>query len=180
MKIKNIILFLTFLIGFSGCLIYTNVSYEIEPKGKYNGIAKINFYDIKSDAVGNKEFEEDKNALFNFMWKSDEFLSQMKLEGKDITSRKLYLDGKKLNAEVIFNFDDIKSVEGILYQEGFYYLTLDLADSVLSTNGTLIYSDNYKRILWADTLKNLKFDMKTNVQIKKLRELAPFLSQYQK
>ncbi len=180
MNIKKIVIFFIFIIGFSGCLIYTKVSYDVKPNEKYSGTAKITFYDIKSDAVGNKEFEEDKNALFNFMWKSDDFLSQMKLEGKDITSRRLYLDGKKLNGEVNFNYDDIKNVEGILYQDGFYYLTLDLADSVLSTNGTLIYSDNYKRILWADTLKNLKFNMKTNVEIKKLRELAPFFNPDQK
>ncbi len=64
------------------------------------------------------------------------------------------LDGK---AEYAFN--DINKVEGIRFEDGFYYLTLALDDSVISTNGQIIKSKEYKRILWDKSIKVLKFEM---------------------
>jgi hypothetical protein len=173
---KNLLLIclLSFGFSFTGCIVYEKVSYDINITGKDSGSVTTKFYDIKSDAIGNKEFEEDKKALFEFMLKSDDFLTSMQQEGKDITSRKLYLDGKKLNGEGVYFFKNINDVEGIVHQGGFYYLTLELKDSVLSTNGQVVYSEERKRILWDDSMTNLKFVMRTDVTVKDYRDLSQF------
>ncbi|MEJ2196784.1 MAG: hypothetical protein P8X73_18265, partial [Ignavibacteriaceae bacterium] len=96
---------------------------------------------------------------FDYIYKSDEFVEQMKEEGKKIKSRELIVDEGNLNGIIIFDYDDIQLVEGIIYEEPFYYLTLSPEDSVISTNGELIKSDMHKRIIWDNSIKVLKFKM---------------------
>jgi hypothetical protein len=142
-----------------GCILMHSVSYEINANGKGGGTAVVTVDNIKSDALNSGELNDDKKALFEFMYKSDEFISQMKDEGKEITSRKLYVEDDKLYGEVHFKFESLNNVEGIVYEEPFYYLTLATGDSVISTNGEVIKTDDYKRILWDNSIKVLKFRM---------------------
>ncbi len=177
---KNIflILLISLSIVFHGCIIYDEVSYTIKLKSQNNGVVTIKFKDIKSDAIGNKEFEEDKTALLDYMLKSDDFLISMKEEGKEITSRNLFVNqsDNKLNGEVIYKFDNINNVEGIVFQEGYYFLTLELKDSILTTNGQVVYSDDHKRIIWDNSINELTFAMKTDVSAKSIRSFIPFMN----
>ncbi|PIX00402.1 MAG: hypothetical protein COZ80_00335 [Ignavibacteria bacterium CG_4_8_14_3_um_filter_37_9] len=158
----------------SGCLVYQKVSYEIFIDGEKSGEAKVTFYDLKSDALGNKEFNEDKENLFNKLLRSDEFIFSQKDEEKEVTSRRLFVEDKKLNGEVNFKFKDINVVEGIQQQDGYYFLTVENEDSIISTNGTVIPINKFKRIIWERNQKVLKFEMLTDVKLNDLRELAPF------
>jgi len=175
MKLKSFFILGFAALSFSGCLVYQKVSYEIAVDGKKSGEAKVTFYDLKSDALGNKEFNEDKETLFNKLFKSDEFILAQKEEGKDITDRRLYIEDKKLNGEVTFKFSDVGVVEGRLqFQDGYYFLTVDEGDSIISTNGTVVPINKFKRIIWERNEKMLKFEMLTDVNLDDLRELAPF------
>ncbi len=159
---KNLsIIIITFLLIFltQGCLLMHSVSYEVKPDGKGGGTAVLTIEDIRSDALNAYELKEDKQNLFEFMYKSNDFLEQMKDEGKTITSQELYVEDGKLNGIIKFSFDDIEIVEGIIYEEPFYFLTLSPEDSIISTNGEVIVSDEYKRIMWDITVKVLKFKM---------------------
>ena len=152
--ISFVLIFLT-----QGCLLMHSVSYEIKPDGNGNGTAVLTIEDIRSDALDAYELKEDKKNLFEFMYKSNDFKEQMKDEGKKINSRELFVEDGKLNAIIKFSFDDIEIVEGIIYEEPFYFLTLSPEDSIISTNGEVIVSDEYKRIMWDNTVKVLKFKM---------------------
>ena len=175
MKLKSLFILGFLTLSFSGCLVYQKVSYEIAVDGKKSGEAKVTFYDLKSDALGNKEFNDDKETLFNKLFKSDEFILAQKEEGKDITDRRLYIEDKKLNGEVTFKFSDVGVVEGRLqFQDGYYFLTIDEGDSIISTNGTVVPINKFKRIIWERNEKMLKFEMLTDVNLDDLRELAPF------
>jgi len=174
MKVKILFILFFTAITFPGCLVYQKVSYEIAVDGKKSGEAKVTFYDLKSDALGNKEFNEDKDNLFDKLLKSDEFLISQKEEGKDVTGRKLFLQDKKLNGEVSFKFQDVNVVEGIQFQDGYYFLTVEEGDSIISTNGTVVLLNKFKRIIWGGSEKTLKFEMLTDVNLSDLRELAPF------
>ena len=160
--IKNSTIFLFFiliLLSNTGCLIFNKISYEMVLNDDKSGTATLNISDITSDATDDEAFSQDTSGLFSFMLKSDEFIEEMKKEGRYITSRKLLLNGYNLNAEVKFDFVNIVGVENIAHEDGFYYLTLELADSIISTNGEIIKSKDFKRILWDDTQKVLKFAM---------------------
>jgi hypothetical protein len=162
-KVKmKIYLLAVLLFGFNGCLTFNKIAYEIILNKNDSGTANVVVTDLRSDAKNHSELEEDKNILFDHILKSDEFIKSMKDEGKDIFGRELYLKGDTLIAESDYKFSDINIVEGIVHEDGFYYLTLELADSVISTNGTIIKSKNYKRILWDDEIKTLKFEMLAN------------------
>ncbi len=156
------IIVITFLVFnaviFNGCLIFHKISYKITTDGK-KGTAEVYFYDIRSNAENPSEFDEDKTSLFTYMWKSAEFLSNMKNEGKEILERELFLSGDTLNGKAIFSFDDISSVENIMIDNDFYYMTLPLEDSVISTNGEIITSQQYKRILWERGIPELRFEI---------------------
>ncbi len=162
---KKVVLSIIILLAaysFSGCIEFHKISYDIKLDSPLSGKVTIVAYDLRSDAVGNKDLEEDKNNLFNVMLKSDEFVEMMKKQGKDIVSRKLFLNDGKLNGEGTYKFDNINKVEGIQFDDGFYYLTLGLKDSVISTNGQVITSKDHKRILWDSSMKELKFTMFSN------------------
>ena len=159
---KNLIivaLFVSVTLLFTGCLVSEKISYSIKLQTPTSGIVTMQFYNIKSNANSDKEFDEDKDNLFSYILKSEKLKTQLEGQGKDVISRELYRDGNKLNGKAEYKFKDITKVEGIRFEDGFYYLTLALDDSVISTNGQIIKSKEYKRILWDKSFKELKFEM---------------------
>jgi hypothetical protein len=143
---KNLILIMlllfTALIS-EGCLVSEKIYYTVKLEGPNKGIVTMQFYNIKSDANSDKEFQGDKDNLFDYMLKSN----------------KLYVKDNLLDGKAVYKFIDINKVEGIRFEDGFYFLTLALDDSVISTNGQIIKSKEYKRILWDKSFTELKFDM---------------------
>ena len=158
-KLFSFIALIFFASLFYGCLIFHKISYTINIDKDTTGTATILVSDIRSDASAGSNLEADKKNLFEYIYKSPDFILQMKDEGKTITHRELFLRGDTLMGKTDFSFRSIYNVEKIQYQDGFYYLTLTLDDSVLTTNGQIIYSKDHKRILWDKSFKVLKFEM---------------------
>lgn len=160
MKTKILITALFVLtILLNGCLTFNTISYEVHLDDFGDGSVNVIVSDIRSDAFNQKELDEDKKNLFDFLLKSENFIKQMKDEGKFITKRKLVVEDGKLNGMVEYSFDDITSVEGIVYESPYYFLTVAPTDSILSTNGQVMVSEDYKRIVWDNSIKVLKFKM---------------------
>ncbi len=162
-------------IAFAGCLVVSKVSYHIVLKDKQSGTATVTFHNIRSDAIGNKEFEEDKRKLFKYFLTSDEFAGSLEQEGRFIKSRNLDVVDGKLTGVVEYAFNDIEKIESIRYDGGLYYLTLQSDDEVVSTNGDIISTDQYKRIIWREGVKELKFEIASGQSQQRTRDLAPFL-----
>lgn len=161
-----------------GCLLFHSVSYEITPEGSKGGTVTVRVEDLRTDAFNSAELKEDKENLFEYLYKSDEFVNQMEDEGKQITSRKLMIENGRLKGELIFKYDDIEMVEGIIYEDPFYYLTLTPEDSILSTNGEIIRSEQHVRIIWDKSIKVLKFEMFSDeVETRKLVGMAQYFEQ---
>lgn len=157
-----------------GCLVGNKIVYEVNVNKAGKGTATIMYMDIRSNSTNDEELEEDENNLFDYMLKSEKFIQDMKKEGKEVTSRNLYIENEKLNGKATFKFNRLNDVENITYEDGFYFLTLNLADSVVSTNGIIIKSPGYKRILWDSTYSTLKFEIFTEpADNANLVELAP-------
>lgn len=160
MKTKIIITALFVLIFLlNGCLTFNTISYEVHLSPDGDGTVNVIVNDIRSDSFNQKELDEDKKNLFDFLLKSENFVKQLKDEGKFILSRELFLEDGKLNGKVEYSFDEIINVEGIVYESPYYFLTVAPTDSILSTNGQVMVSDDYKRIVWDNSIKVLKFKM---------------------
>ena len=157
--IKKVIAIFFFLVLLQGCLVFNSVSYEVDLTDTNSGTVSMNVTDIRSDAMDASELEKDKKQLFEDMLKSDDFLNQMKEQGRNILSRNLYVENGKLNGSVKYSFEDISSVENFVYQDPFYFVTLNPTDSIISTNGEVVVSKDYKRIMWDKSAKTLKFEM---------------------
>ena len=151
-----------FVLTLSGCIDFYKVSYTIKLETQDKGTATVHLYDLRSDAVKEKDFETDKQNIFQFALKSNDFIQSMKQEGKIIKSRELYVKGDTLDANVVYGFNSITSVENMQHDAGFFYLTLEPTDSVISTNGEIIKSKDRKRILWDKSIKILKFEILSN------------------
>lgn len=160
MKTKIIItaLFVLTLL-LTGCLTFNTISYEVHLDDYGDGTVNVMVSDIRSDSFNQKELDEDKKNLFDFLLNSDNFIQQMKEEGKFITNRALMIEDGMLNGKVEYSFDDITNVEGIVYESPYYFLTVAPLDSILSTNGQVMVSEDYKRIVWDNSIKVLKFKM---------------------
>jgi len=154
-----IFLLLTFLFTLNGCLIFHKIDYEVHLETPEKGYAIITAYDMRSNAETDADFEKDTTNLFTYMLKSKEFVDQQKTQGKDIYSRKLFVKDNMLIGQAEYRFNDVDAVENIKYEEGFHYLNLSLDDSVISTNGVIVKSKDFKRILWGKDMKILKFEM---------------------
>ncbi len=160
----------------NGCLTFHKVSYVVKLENPNEGTVLLTAYDIRSTATTKKELDEDKNNLFNYMLKSSKFIKDEEGQGKEIVSRKLFLENGQLVGQGEYKFTDINNVEGMKYESGFHYLNLQPDDSVIATNGTIIKSNGYKRIMWDSTYTELKFTMLGNpFTIKsKFKSLAPY------
>ncbi len=150
---------IVFLFTLNGCLIFNRIDYEVHLETPEKGYAIITAYDMRSNAETNEDFEKDTTNLFSYMLKSKEFADQQKEQGKDIYSRKLFVKDNMLIGQAEYRFDSVAAVENIKYEEGFHYLNLALDDSVISTNGVIVKSKDFKRILWGKDIKILKFEM---------------------
>ncbi len=171
----KLFLFFLILIGFNGCLVFHRISYEINLD---NNTALLIISDIRSDARNAASFTEDKNQLFDYYQKSTAFLDSLKKGGRNIISRELFVNNDTLKGKVVYIYNDISKVEGIAFEEGFHFLTLSPEDSILSTNGEVIHSADYKRILWDESIKVLKFEMLGNpFEDGEFKNLAPYFKQ---
>lgn len=178
MSIKKLLTLLPLIFIMQGCLVFHSVSYEIYMADEKSGTVTIQVTDIRSDAMNTTELEEDKKQLFDDLLKGDDFVKQMRDEGKNILDRQLYVSDDKLNGSVKYSFDDVSKVEGIVYQEPFYFITIPLEDSIVSTNGEIIISEGHKRIMWDNSIKTLKFEMfSANVESGSLVELTKYLEE---
>lgn len=135
------------------------MSYTINITKDTTGTGTVVVTDIRSDAAKGPDLETDKKNLFEYIYKSPDFINQMEDEGKNLTYRNLYVHGDTLIGKAEFSFNSIFNIEKIKYEDGFYFLTLTLDDSVLTTNGQIIYSKDHKRILWDKSFKVLTFEM---------------------
>lgn len=166
------------LVGLQGCLSFNTISYDISINVDGTGTAIAVIKNIKSFSKTDAEFEEDKNYLFEYILESPDFLKEIKKEGKNIKFRKLYASGNELNGRAEFTFTDINDVEGIQKDDDFYYHVLALKDSIVSTNGTIIMSDDHKKILWDKNFKNLKFEIfSEDTNTEGYRELLPYFKE---
>ena len=163
------------LVSISGCIDFYKVSYEIKLDTPDKGTAYVHIYDLRSDAVKEKDLETDKQNIFQYALKSNDFLQAMKQEGKNIQSREVHVSGDTLDANVVYTFNSIASVENMQHDAGFFYLTLEPTDSVISTNGEIISTKDRKRILWDKSMSTLKFEILSNTfSGKSYRMLGPY------
>jgi len=178
LNVKKIIILFVLLLLLQGCLVFKSVSYEINLADSTSGIVSMNFTDIRSDAMNTSDLEEDKKQLFQDLLKSNEFVKQMKEEGRNILDRRLFKSEGKLCGFVKYSFNDVSSVENLVYQAPFYYITFDLQDSIISTNGEVVISEKHKRIMWDNSIKTLKFEwFSTDTENSNLVELVQYLDQ---
>lgn len=150
---------LLFITQFYGCIVFHSVSYEVHVNDDQKGTAIITIEDLNSDANNQDSLNEDLKSIFDYGLKSNDFVQDNKNEGKIITSRNLVVENGKLNAIVSYDFDNISTVEGIQFDDPYYYLTVAPDDSIISTNGQITRTAEYQRIIWDKSIKTLKFKM---------------------
>jgi hypothetical protein len=92
----SLIILLFFVTVLNGCLIFHKMAYIITIDKDTTGTASVIVSDIRSDASVGPNLEADKKNLFEYIYKSPDFINQMKDEGKTITHRELFLHGDTL------------------------------------------------------------------------------------
>jgi len=159
MKNLKFILLLLLVIQFTGCIVFNNVSYEVNINEDGTGTALLSIEDINSDATSKEALDEDIKNILEYALKSKEFLDGMEAEGKRTGSRDIFVEDGKLNATLSYSFVDISRVEGMQFEDPYYYLTIPAEDSIISTNGQVTKTTEYQRIVWDKSIKTLRFKM---------------------
>lgn len=172
-KLKTLLLLLLAL-QLSGCIVFKSVSYEVTVNDGA-GTVLVKIEDINTDAATQETVDEDVKSIFEYGLKSREFSDEMANEGKKIILRNVIVENEKLNAIIHYEFTDIKNVEGMQFDDPYYYLTVPPGDSIISTNGQVTKTSEYQRIVWDKSIKILKFKMYSDDTNRNgLKSLAPF------
>jgi len=174
---KNLIflLLLLLVIQFTGCIVFHSVSYEVNINEDGTGVANLSIEDINSDATSKEALDEDVKNILEYAMTSKEFIDGLEAEGKKTVSRNIYVEDEKLNATISYSFVDISRVEGMQFEDPYYYLTIPVEDSIISTNGLVTKTSEYKRIVWDKSIKTLKFKMYSDDTNRTgLTSLAPY------
>jgi beta-glucosidase-like glycosyl hydrolase len=159
----------------SGCIVFNTVSYEVTYNEDGTGTVLVTIEDINSDAATKENLDEDVKSILEYGLKSQEFVNDQKTEGKNITTRNLVVERGKLNAIARYEFTDISKVEGMQFDDPYFYLTVPPEDSIISTNGQVTKKEEYKRIVWDKSIKTLKFKMYSDDTSREdLKSLAPY------
>lgn len=159
----------------TGCIVFHSVAYEVNVNDNGTGTAMVTIADINTDAVTQETLDEDIKSIFEYALKSPEFSDEMANEGKKITSRNVTVENEKLNAIIHYEFTDITKVEGMQFDDPYYYLTIPPRDSIISTNGQVTKTSEYQRIVWDKSIKTLKFKMYSDDTSRKgLKSLAQY------
>jgi len=141
----------------TGCIIFNTVSYEVNLNDNGTGTATVFIDDVNTDATTAETIKVD-NILQHGL-KSQEFINDMKAEGKNVIYRNVVVENNKLNVIVKYEFDNVNNVEGMQYESPYYFLTIPPTDSIISTNGQITRTKDYQRIIWDKSIKTLKFKM---------------------
>lgn len=174
---KNIVklLSLIFISQLTGCIVFNSVSYEVNVNDDGTGTALLTIEDINSDAASKEALDEDVKNLMEYALKSKDFIDAMEAEGKKLVSRNLIVEKDKLNAILSYSFVDVSQVEGMQFEDPYYYLTIPAEDSIISTNGLVTKTPEYQRIVWDKSIKTLKFKMYSDDTNRDgLTSLAPY------
>ena len=173
-KLKTLLLLLA-LIQLTGCIIFKSVSYEVTVKSDGTGTALVIIEDINTDATTKETIDNDVKSILEHGLKSQAFIDDMKSEGKIIKSRNVIVEKEKLSAIVGYEFSDVSKVEGMQFDDPYYYLTIPAEDSIISTNGQVTKTTDYQRIVWDKSIKTLKFKMYSdNISREGLKSLVPY------
>jgi len=175
MKKSLLVFFMIIITQLTGCIIFHSVSYDININDDGTGTALITIEDINTDATTKESIEEDVKSILEYGLKSQDFVEDQKSDGKKITSRNVMVEREKLNAIIRYEFDDISKVEGMQFDDPYYYLTILAEDSIISTNGQVSRTAEYQRIIWDKSIKTLKFKMYSDdTSSEGLKSLAPY------
>jgi hypothetical protein len=159
----------------TGCIVFHSVSYEVSVNDDETGTALVTIEDLNTDAITKEMIDEDVKSILEYGLKSSEFAEGMKAEGKTITSRNVMVEKEKLNAIILYEFSEISKVEGLQFDDPYYYLTIPVEDSIISTNGQITKTPEYQRIVWDKSIKTLKFKMYSDDTNREgLTSLAPY------
>jgi len=159
MKNLKFIFLLILVVQLTGCIVFHSVSYEVNINEDGTGTAMLIIEDMNTDATTKETIDEDVKSILEHGLKSQQFVDDMKSEGKIIVSRKVMIENEKLNSVVSYQFSEISRVEGLQYDNPYYYLTIPVEDSIISTNGQITKTTEYQRIVWDKSIKTLKFKM---------------------
>lgn len=159
MKRLKALLLLLLALQLTGCIVFKSVSYEVTVNSDGTGTALVIIEDINTDATTKETIDNDVKSILEDGLKSQAFIDDMKSEGKIIKSRNVIVEKEKLSAIVGYEFSDISKVEGMQFDDPYYYLTIPAADSIISTNGQVTKTTEYQRIVWDKSITTLKFKM---------------------
>ncbi len=175
MKNLKFLLLLLIVFQLSGCIVFHSVSYEVNVNSDGTGTAFVTIDDMNTDAATKETLDEDVKSILEYGLRSQEFLAESEKEGKKIKNRSLVVEQGKLNAILSYDFDNVSSVEGMQFDDPYYYLTIPVEDSIISTNGQINKTAEYQRIVWDKSVKTLKFKMYSDDTSKEgLKSLAPY------
>lgn len=175
MKKLIYVLLLISITQYTGCIVFDSVSYEVIINEDGTGTAVVTIEDLNTDAATKEALDEDVKSILEYGLKSQEFVNEQKAEGKIITSRNLLVEREKLNALVRYEFKNMSQVEGLQFDDPYYYLTIPAEDSIISTNGQITKTKEYQRIVWDKSIKTLKFKMYSGDTTKEgLTSLTPY------
>jgi len=166
--------YLALLLVFNGCLVYETVDYHIRlnADGKSGTIfVKCSNVESSSDEKGKQD--EDFQELLS-KWKSDEYLLERMNDDVYIKKRNLTLTHGVLVWQESGIFSDVQKMKDGISYEDTTRISLGRDESVLSTNGVVLTSNDSTVVVWPPHTR----DFHIKIQEKDFKPTSHFVDKF--
>lgn len=154
---KKLLPALLLLLFLPGCLTFKTVEYTITVNKDLSASGVVIFRGIGSDVADPEQRKLDLEGLVEYGLKSTDFINDRRAEGRDIKSRKLYVDNGLLVAEIGFSVKKVSDIEGIYMNEEYIYVDVDPDSQLNSANGEINTYGGGSQVLWKKGPGKLSF-----------------------
>lgn len=145
---KKLLPALSLLFLLPGCLTFKTVEYTITVNKDLSATGVVIFRGIGSDVADPEQRKLDMEGLVEYGLKSTEFINDRKSEGREVRSRKLYVENGLLTAEIGFSVKKVSDIEGIYVNEEYIYVDVDPDSQLNHANGEINTYGGGSQVLW--------------------------------
>jgi hypothetical protein len=155
----------------SGCIFIRTTEHRVRIKPDGSGEALLRLIDIRSDGVSDSLVRSDYDIMLGSL--EGEGIKEFEKRGRKVSSKKLFVRGDTLIAEIIYSFASLEAVEGLFITNDLLYIVVGAQREILKTDGEIEnWQGSSHRIIWDRDTQRLSY-MITEKRLPPSVSLAP-------
>jgi hypothetical protein len=158
------------------CLLIRTTEHRIKLNDKGGGEALLRLVDLRSDAANDSILARDYAIMMASVQK--EGVERFELGGRKVTSKRFYVSGDTLTAELAYTFPNLDQIEGLNVKPDELFFVIPETREIVKTNGKIeSWANDAHRIVWPRDAKRLMYQVREKL-LPRTMSLAPLYLKY--